>query len=75
MIGKLCDRGTKEDRVFARPYHGFPAQQCRSAMVDDVRNYRETRLDRDDTLGAMSDDLGADVVRIIPEKISDLFVG
>ena len=27
VIGKLCDRGTKEDRVFARPYHGFPARQ------------------------------------------------
>ena len=43
-------------------------------MADDVRNCLKMRLDRDDKPGAMGDDLGADVVRIIPEKISDLFV-
>lgn len=44
-------------------------------MADDVKNYLEMRLDREDKPGAISDDLGADVVRIIPENISDLFVG
>ena len=42
---------------------------------DDIRNYLEMRLDRDATPEAMSDDLRADIVRIIVEKISDMCVG
>jgi len=38
----------------------------------DVRNYVEMRLDRDSEPEAMSNDLQADIVRVILEKISDM---
>jgi len=41
---------------------------------DDIRNYVEMRLDRDGEPEAMSDDLRADIVRIILEKIPDMCV-
>ena len=41
----------------------------------DVRNYVEMRLSRDDEPDAMNKDLRADIVRIILEKISDMYVG
>ena len=43
--------------------------------TDDIRNYLEMRLDRDGEPEAMDDDLRADIVRIIPEKMSDMCVG
>ena len=43
--------------------------------TDDIRNYLEMRLDRDDELEAMDKYLRADIVRIIPEKMSDMCVG
>jgi len=43
--------------------------------TDDIKNYLETRLDRDDEPEAMDNDLRADIVRIIPEKMSDMCVG
>ena len=39
---------------------------------DDIRNYVERRLQRDVEPEAMSDDLRADIVRVILEKISDM---
>jgi len=46
-----------------------------SPNPDDVRNYLEMRLDRDDDPEAMNYDLRADIVRTILEKMSDMCVG
>jgi len=46
-----------------------------SPNIDDIRNYLEMRLDRDSEPEAMSNDLRADIVRVILEKISDMCVG
>ena len=43
-----------------------------SPNSDDIRNYVEMRLNRDDEPEAMSNDLRADIVRVILEKISDM---
>ena len=45
-----------------------------SPNIDDIRNYVEMRLDRDPEPEAMSNDLRADIVRVILEKISDMCV-
>ena len=41
---------------------------------DDVRSYLEMKLDRDTEPEAMNDSLRADIVRIIMEKTSDMYV-
>ena len=41
---------------------------------DDIRNYLEMRLDKDEEPEAMNNDLRADIVRIIQEKMSDMCV-
>jgi len=38
----------------------------------DIVNYLEMRLDGDSTPNAMNDELRADIMRIIPEKISEM---
>ena len=43
-----------------------------SSNPDDIRNYAEMRLNRDADPEAMSNDLRADIVRVILEKISDM---
>ena len=43
-----------------------------SPNPDDIRNYVERRLQRDAEPEAISDDLWADIVRVILEKISDM---
>jgi len=43
-----------------------------SPNTDDIRNYVEMRLDRDSDQEAMSNDLRADIIRVIQE-ISDMF--
>jgi len=43
--------------------------------TNDIRDYVEMRLDRDSEPEAMSNDLRADIVRIILERISDMCVG
>ena len=40
--------------------------------TDDVRNYLEMKLDRDDEPEAMDDSLRADIVKIILDKMSDM---
>jgi len=40
----------------------------------DIRNYLKMRLDGDADPEAMSDDLRADIVRVVLEKISDMYV-
>ena len=42
--------------------------------TDDIRNYLEMGLDRDPEPEAMNDDLRADIVRAILDKISDMCV-
>ena len=42
---------------------------------DDVKNYVEMRLDKDDEPEAMSQDLRADIVKMILDKMSDMCVG
>jgi len=46
-----------------------------SPKTGDIRNYLEMRLDMDAEPEAMSDDLRADIIRIMMEKISDMCVG
>ena len=41
---------------------------------DDIVRYLRARLDRDTTLGAMNSDLKADILREIPESISEMYV-
>ena len=43
--------------------------------TDDIRNYLETRLDMDHEPEAMDNSLRADIMNIIPEKMSDMCVG
>jgi len=43
--------------------------------TSDIRSYVEMRLTRDSEPEAMSSDLRADIVRVIPEMISDMCVG
>ena len=45
-----------------------------SPNTDDIRNYLEMRLDGDADLEAMSDNLRADIVRVVLEKLSDMCV-
>ena len=42
--------------------------------TNDIRSYVEMRLDRDSEPEAMSSDLRADIVSVIPERISDMCV-
>ena len=46
-----------------------------SPNQDDIKNYMEMRLDKDDEPEAMTKDLRADIVRTILEKMSDMCVG
>ena len=46
-----------------------------SPNLGDIRNYLEMMLDRDDEPEAMNNDLRADIVRTILEKMSDMCVG
>jgi len=46
-----------------------------SPNQDDIRNYLEMRIDRDDKPEAMNNGLRADIVRIIVEKMPDMCVG
>ena len=45
-----------------------------SPNPDDIRNYLEKRLDRDDEPEAMNNDLRADIIKTIPEKMPDMCV-
>ena len=78
-------RESPRTRIFltGRPHVGEDIQRYFSRVVvmpinpntDDIRNYVEVRLDRDADPEAMSDDLRADIVRVILENISDMCVG
>ena len=46
-----------------------------SPNKDDIRNYLKMRLNRDAEPKAMNHNLRVDIMRIILEKISDMYVG
>ena len=46
-----------------------------SPNMNDIRNYLEMRLDRDDEPEAMDSNLRADIVKVILDKMSDMCVG
>jgi len=46
-----------------------------SPNTDDIRNYLEMKLDRDDEPEAMDSNLRADIVKVILDKMSDMCVG
>jgi len=46
-----------------------------SPNMNDIRNYLEMKLDRDDEPEAMDNDLRADIVKVILDKMSDMCVG
>ena len=46
-----------------------------SPNQDDIRNYVETRLDRDDQPEAMNKDLREDIVKMILDRMSAMWVG
>ena len=45
-----------------------------SPNIDDIRSYLEMKLDWDDEPEAMDNDLRADIVRVIVDKMSDMWV-
>ena len=87
LLASLRDifRKCPRTRIFltGRPHVKENIQRYFSKMVvipikpntDDIRNYLEMRLERDDEPEAMDNDLRADIVKIIPEKMSDMCVG
>ena len=46
-----------------------------SPNQDDIRSYMEMRLDRDDQPEAMNKELRADIIKMILNKMSDMWVG
>ena len=46
-----------------------------SPNTDDIRNFLEMKLDRDGEPEAMDNDLRADIVKVILDKMSDMCVG
>jgi len=72
-------------RIFltGRPHVGSAIQRYFTKAVvvpvspntDDIRDYIEMKLDRDDEPEAMDNDLRADIVKVILDKMSDMCVG
>ena len=87
LLSSLRDivRESPGTRIFltGRPPVREDIQRCFSSVVvipinpniDDIRNYVKMRLDRDAEPEAMSNELRADIVRVILAKISDMCVG
>ena len=87
LLESLSDivRKSPSTRIFltGRPHVEKDVQRYLTAAVvipispnpDDIKNYLEKRLDRDAEPEAMSNDLRADISRVILEKISDMCVG
>jgi len=86
LLGSLRDilRELPRTRIFftGRPHVKDDIRRyfAKAAVVpirpnaDDIRSYLEMRLDMDTEPDAMSDDLRADITRVILEKISDMCV-
>ena len=75
-------RGSPNTRVFltGRPHIDDEITKCFGKVVmislsptqDDIKSYLEMRLDRDTDSNAIDDALRADIMRVIPEKISEM---
>ena len=84
LLGSLRDITSPTTRIFltGRPHVTEDVQRYYTKAVvipispntDDIRNYVELRLGRDSEPEAMSNDLRAEIVRVILEKMSDLCV-
>ena len=86
LLGSLRDmvRESPKLRIFltGRPHVTEDIQRYFAKAVvipiipngDDIRSYLEMRLDRDIEPEAMNDSLRADILRIILEKTSDMYV-
>jgi len=84
LLKSLRDIGRESPstRIFltGRPHVGEDVRRYFTAAVvipispntDDIRNYLEMRLEGDPEPEAMSNDLRADIVRVIMENISDM---
>ena len=78
-------RESPSTRIFftGRPHVGEDVRRYFSSAVvipispnrDDIQNYLEMRLEGDPEPEAMNNDLRADIVRVIMENISDMYVG
>ena len=78
-------RDSPSTRIFltGRPHVRGDIQKCFAKAVvipispnpNDIRNYVEMKLRKDADPEAMNNDLWADIVRVILEKISDMCVG
>ena len=87
LLGSLRDivRESPSTRIFltGRPHIREDIQRYFPKAVvtpispnpGDIRDYLAMRLDRDSEPEAMSDDLRADIMRVIMENISDMCVG
>ena len=77
-------RESPTTRIFltGRPHVGGAIQRYFTKVIvipvspntDDIRNYLEMKLDRDDEPEAMDNDLREDIVKVILEKMSDMCV-
>ena len=86
LLGSLRDlvRESSKTRIFltGRPHVTEDIQRYFDKAVvipispnpDDIRGYLEMRLERDTEPEAMNDSLRADILRIILEKTSDMYV-
>ena len=84
LLGSLRDivRESSRTRIFltGRPHVRGAIQRYFAGIVvilispntDDIRNFLEMKLDRDEEPEAMDNDLRADIVRTILEKVSDM---
>ena len=87
LLESLSDilRGSPTIRIFltGRPHVRGAIQKYSAGAVvipispntDDVRNYLHMKLDRDEDPEAMDNDLRADIVRTIQDKMADMCVG
>ena len=87
FLGPLREivRESPSARIFltGRPHVEEAAQRYFTEAVvipvcpntDDVKNYVEMKLDRDDEPEAMDNDLRADIIKVILDKMSDMCVG
>ena len=87
ILGSLRDilQGSPRMRIFitGRPHVEVEIIRYFAAAIivpispgtHEIKRYLEKKLEMDTTCDAMSDDLRADILRIIPERISEMCVG
>ena len=84
LLGSLREivRVSANTRLFltGRPHIGDEIMKCFGKVVrilisptrEDIRSYLEMRLDNDTDPDIMDDELRADIMRVIPEKVSEM---